>query len=172
MIELLASQLIEIGPLVFTMAHAFVIVGAILVINEAFIPGANFMVFGIGLLVSGLVGMATGIGMQAEDSDFFVLSLMALVVGVAFYFVYRRMLASPTDQDHTTSDSEDLKGKTGTVLETVTPDSGRVRIRGIGSNPEYQARTDNGEIPPDTKVTVVDPRGGSVLLVEPKSDET
>ncbi len=172
MTELLVGQLFDIGPLAVTMAHAFVVVGALLVINEAFVPGANSMVFGIGLLVSGLIGMATGIGMHGADHDVFLLSLIALVVGGGFYFVYRRMLARPTDQEHTTSDSQDLRGKNATVIETVTPESGRVRLRGVGSNPEFQARTEHGEIPQGEKVTVIDPGGGSVLIVESTSDES
>jgi len=164
---LFGSHLIEIGSFVITMAHAFVIVGALFIIAEAFAPGANSMVFGTGLLVAGLIGMGTGLGMKAKESDFFLLSLIALVVGLISFYFYRLMLNRHGGEKHTTSSSEDLKGKTGRVMEKVTVDSGRVRIRGVGSNPDYQARCEEGEIEPETKVRVIDPGGGSILIVEP-----
>lgn len=157
--------LFSLGPITFTVAHAFLVVGAILVIMEAFAPGANMVVFGTGLLVAGLVGVLTGLGMEQGQYDIFILSIIAVIAGLLTFFGYRSFLEKFKSDKLTTSSSEDLQGKQGVVLKTVTPESGQVRIRGVGSNPEYQARSEAGEIDPDTRVEVIDPGGGSILTV-------
>ncbi|MGM0381286.1 MAG: NfeD family protein [bacterium] len=157
--------LFELGPVAFTFAHLFILLGGALIIMEAFIPEGHLVVFGVGLLAAGIVGMLVDFGMSFPVYILF-LSLTALAVGILAFLGYRKVAKMYGTEKLTTSDSSDLMDKQGVVTKKVTPDSGEVRIRGVGSNPRYQARCEIGEISEESKIKVVDPRGGSLLMVE------
>jgi membrane protein implicated in regulation of membrane protease activity len=139
------------------------VVGAGLVIAEAFAPGAHFFVVGVALLVAGLVGLVLPFGGALS------LAIMAVVViatAIATLYGYRQLdIWGGTGKDKT-SDSSSLRGKTGRVTERVTPTEGEVKLEEGGFNPYYKARSVDGEIPEGEEVMVVDPGGGNVLTVE------
>jgi len=140
------------------------LVGTILVVAEAFAPGAHFIVLGVALFFAGLVGLF----LPASLGIFLPLVLAALVLvagGLALY-VYRSFDFYGGKGAGRTSDSASLRGNSGHVTERVTESSGEVKLEDGGFNPHYQARTMDGEIEVGAKVIVVDPGGGNVLTVE------
>ncbi|WP_439025500.1 NfeD family protein [Haloarchaeobius sp. DT45] len=142
--------------------------GTGLMIAEALVPGAHFIVIGVALFVAGLVGM-----LFSPLGTPFALAAMVLAVGLLTFYVYREFdFYEGTDRGQT-SGSDDLRGATARVTETVTSTSGRVRLldRG-GFDPNYTARSEWGdEIPEGTEVIVTDPGGGNILTVAPMDTE-
>jgi membrane protein implicated in regulation of membrane protease activity len=138
--------------------------GAVLVIAEAFAPGAHFIVLGVALLVAGLIGLflPPGLGIFLP----IILAALVMVVGVTALYVYRQFDFYGGKGQGRTSDSSSLRGKVGRVTERVTETEGQVKLEDGGFNPHYQARTSDGELAEGTKVIVVDPGGGNVLTVE------
>ena len=142
-------------PLVLTAA------GVALVVAEALAPGAHLIVLGVALLVAGLLGL-----LVPALAGPIAAAAVVLAVGAASLHVYRNVDLYPADGSAGIGDSGSLAGEEGVVTETVTPNSGRVRLRNGGFDPVYSARSVDGEIAEGTEVIVVDPGGGSVLLVE------
>ncbi|ACV13073.1 protein of unknown function DUF107 [Halorhabdus utahensis DSM 12940] len=140
------------------------LVGALLVIGEAFAPGAHFIVLGIALLVAGLVGLA----LPPSLGIFAVVIMAGLVLGVGSMalYAYRQFDFYGGKGTGRTSDSDSLKGKTGRVTERVTGTGGEVKLDSGGFNPHYQARAFDEDIPEGEEVMVVDPGGGNVVTVE------
>ena len=140
------------------------LVGAALLIAEAFAPGAYFIVLGIALLVAGLVGLA----LPASLGVFSVVIMAGLViaVGSVALYVYQQFDFYGGKGSGQTSDSDSLRGQTGRVTERVTETGGQVKLDGGGFNPLYEARAFDDEIPVGEEVIVVDPGGGNVLTVE------
>ena len=145
-----------------------VFVGAVLVIAEALAPGAHFIVLGVALLTAGLVGLflPPSLGLFAP----LVLAALVLVSGGIALYGYRQFDFYGGKGAGQTSDSDDLRGKTGRVTERVTRNEGEVKIDGGGFNPVYRARTVSGEISEGTEVLVINPGGGNVLTVEAIDD--
>ena len=145
-------------PLVLTL------IGAGLIIAEAFAPGAHFFVVGVALFAAGLVGLVLPPALGPLN-----LLVMAVVVAIAAagtlwaYWEFDIYTGSGKDR---TSDSESLRGQIGHVTERVTRRSGEVKVEDGGFNPYYQARSDGDPIPEGTEIIVVDPGGGNVLEVE------
>jgi membrane protein implicated in regulation of membrane protease activity len=157
-VEFVVSNL----PLVLTL------LGAGLIIAEAFAPGAHFFVVGVALFAAGLVGLFLPAALGPLN-----LVIMAVVVALAAagtlwaYWEFDVYTGAGKDR---TSDSESLRGGTGRVTERVTPRDGEVKLDDGGFNPYYQARSVDGEIPEGEEVIVVDPGGGNVLTVEAFGD--
>lgn len=149
-------------PLIFAVA------GLALVVAEAAIPGAQFIVIGIALLVAGLIGLLIpGAGSPLA------LALLVGVAGAATYFMFKQMgygggTASAAGQ---TRDSRSLNGQQGHVIKEIRPNStGRVRLDGQAST--FTARPEVDEVlKPGTKIVVTDPGGGSILTVMGLDDE-
>lgn len=140
------------------------LVGALLVIGEAFAPGAHFIVLGIALLIAGLVGLAL-----PQSLGIFAIVIMAglvLGVGSVALYAYRQFDFYGGKGAGRTSDSDSLKGKTGRVTERVTGTDGEVTLDSGGFSPYYQARAFDDEILEGEEVIVVDPGGGNVITVE------
>ncbi|MFC6731931.1 MULTISPECIES: NfeD family protein [unclassified Haladaptatus] len=142
-----------------------VVAGTILVVAEALAPGAHFIVLGVALLVSGLIGLALG-SVVAPALMPFVLAALVLGTGGAALWAYRNLDIYGGKGTGQTSDSMSLKGQTGRVTETVTNTSGEVKLDAGGFNPFYAARSVHGTIPEGTEIMVVDPGGGNVITVE------
>jgi membrane protein implicated in regulation of membrane protease activity len=142
--------------------------GAVLVVLEAFAPGAHFIVLGVALLVAGLIGLALppSVGIFTP----IVLAALVLVVGGAALYVYRQFDFYGGKGSGRTSDSDSLRGKVGRVTEPVSTQGGEVKIEEGGFNPYYRARSVDGEIPVGTEVMIVDPGGGNVVTVEAIDD--
>jgi len=137
-----------------------VLAGLGLMIAEAMSPGAHLIVLGVALLVAGLVGtfvspLATPIALAG----------MTLLFGAGALFVYREFDLYASGDAGQTSDSDSLRGHTGRVVDRVTETDGRVKLRGGGFNPYYQARAVEEPIEPGEEVIVVEPGGGNVLTV-------
>ncbi|WP_246986988.1 NfeD family protein [Halorientalis marina] len=146
------------------LALLLVVAGAGLVIAEALAPGAHFIVLGVSLLVAGLLGLVIppSLGLFAP----LVLAATVIVVGGITLYGYRQFDFYGGKGAGQTSDSGDLRGKTGRVTEEVTETSGEVKLDSGGFNPNYRARCLDGSIPEGTEVIVVDPGGGNVVTVE------
>jgi membrane protein implicated in regulation of membrane protease activity len=139
--------------------------GLLLSMAEALAPGANFIVVGIALIGAGLGGLllssvVAGAGLVA------IMALLTLAFGAAAFYGYHEFDLYGGKGQQQTSDSDSLKGKTGTVTERVTPTGGEVKLAGGGFNPHYSARSMDGEIDEGEEVMVVDPGGGNVVTVE------
>jgi membrane protein implicated in regulation of membrane protease activity len=142
-----------------------VLVGAALMVMEAFAPGAHFIVVGVALLAAGLAGLVVGPLLPAAALPL-VLAAIVLVAGGAALYGYRQFDFYGGKGAGRTSDSASLRGKTGRVTQHVTGSDGEVKLEGGGFNPYYQARAIDGEISEGEEVMVVDPGGGNVLTVE------
>lgn len=144
-----------------SLSFLLVVAGVSLCILEAFAPGAHFIVVGVALLVAGLIGLAF-----APLASPIVLGALVLGVGGIALYVYRTYDFYQGTDRGTTRDAMDLLGAEARVVETVTPDGGRVKLTGRGGfDPTYSARTIEGHIDVGERVVVVDPRGGNVLRV-------
>jgi membrane protein implicated in regulation of membrane protease activity len=139
--------------------------GAGLTIAEAFAPGAHFIVLGVALLVTGLVGLLlpSSLGLLAPA----ILAAVVLGAGAATFYAYRQFDFYGGKGTEQTTDSDSLRGSAGRVTERVTPESGEVKLDDGGFNPYYRARSVDGAISEGTEVMVVDPGGGNVVTVEP-----
>lgn len=135
--------------------------GVVLIVLEAFAPGAHFIVIGIALLAAGLVGL-----LFPPAATPLILGLVVLLAGAGSFYLYRQFdFYSGSDRGRTRS-STDLAGARGYVTERVTPRSGRVKLESGGFDPTYAARSYDEEIPEGTEIIVVDPGGGNVVTVE------
>jgi membrane protein implicated in regulation of membrane protease activity len=133
---------------------------------EALAPGANFIVVGIALIGAGLGGLLLASLGVAGAGLTLVMALLTLAFGAAAFYGYHEFDLYGGKGQRQTSDSNSLKGKTGTVTETVTPSGGEVKLSGGGFNPNYSARSMEGTIEEGEEVMVVDPGGGNVVTVE------
>ena len=154
-------------PELFGMSVPFLLVllGAVLMILEAFAPGAHFIVVGIALLAAGLTGLLLGPVLPAAVLPI-VLAAVVLAAGGAAMYVYRQFDFYGGKGAGRTSDSRSLRGKTGRVTQRVTRSEGEIKLQGGGFNPYYQARALDGDIEEGEEVMVVDPGGGNVVTVE------
>jgi membrane protein implicated in regulation of membrane protease activity len=140
--------------------------GLLLSMAEALAPGANFIVVGIALIGAGLGGLLlTSLGI-AGAGLVLVMALLTLLFGAAAFYGYHEFDLYGGKGQRQTSDSDSLKGKTGTVTEEVTTGGGEVKLSGGGFNPYYSARSMEGTIEEGEEVMVVDPGGGNVVTVE------
>jgi membrane protein implicated in regulation of membrane protease activity len=140
--------------------------GLLLSMAEALAPGANFIVVGIALIGAGLGGLLlTTLGV-AGAGLVLVMALLTLLFGAAAFYGYHEFDLYGGKGQQQTSDSDALKGKTGTVTEAVTTAGGEVKLSGGGFNPYYSARSMEGTIEEGEEVMVVDPGGGNVVTVE------
>jgi membrane protein implicated in regulation of membrane protease activity len=144
-----------------SLALLLVVAGVVLSIMEALAPGAHFVVLGVALLVAGLVAL-----LLPPLATPFALAGLVLAVGGAALWAYRELDLYGGKASGRTRDSSSLAGNTGRAVERITPTSGRVRLDDGGFDPYYSARATSGEIPEGSEVIVMDPGGGSVLIVE------
>lgn len=146
-----------------TVVAALILLGAGLMIAETVAPGANFVVVGVGLLITGFIAFLLPFGSPI------ILPIVFVVVSAITFYFYKE-LAFSDDNTAQTTDASSLKYKEGIVTEKVTPTQGQVRITDDVSlmNSKFQARCDQGEIPEDTEIIVNNPGGGSILRVRPK----
>ncbi len=143
--------------------------GLLLSMAEALAPGANFIVVGIALIGAGLAGLVLAT-LGVAGTLLVVLSAMfTLLFGIAAFYGYHEFDLYGGKGQQQTSDRDALKGKLGTVTETVTPAGGQVKLQGGGFNPYYSARSLEGTIAEGQEVMVVDPGGGNVVTVEATS---
>ncbi|WP_280588394.1 NfeD family protein [Halorubrum sp. Boch-26] len=160
--SLLQSGLI--GP--DTLPLLLLTAGLLLSMAEALAPGANFIVVGIALIGAGLGGLLlTSLGLAGGGLTL-VMALLTLAFGAAAFYGYHEFDLYGGKGRQQTSDSDSLKGKTGTVTEAVTTSGGEVKLSGGGFNPYYSARSIEGTIEEGAEVMVVDPGGGNVVTVE------
>ena len=153
----------ELGPEMLPLL--LVATGLLLSIAEAMAPGAHFAVLGVALLAAGLAGMVLG-----PIAGPAVLGGLVFLFGVLALVGYRRFNFYGDAAAGQTSDSDSLRGRTGQVTERVTPQSGAVKLESGGFDPNYAARSLDGEIPAGAEVLVVDPGGGNVLTVAALDD--
>lgn len=149
----------------YSVPFLLVLLGAALMILEAFAPGAHFVVIGIALLAAGLAGLVLGPILPTTALPL-VLAAIVLAAGGTALYAYRQFDFYGGKGSGQTSDSRSLRGKTGRVTQRVTKRDGEVKLEGGGFNPYYQARAFDDDIAEGEEVMVVDPGGGNVLTVE------
>ncbi|SDZ89934.1 Membrane protein implicated in regulation of membrane protease activity [Haloplanus vescus] len=154
---------VELGPEMLPLL--LVVAGLGLSIAEAMAPGAHFAVLGVALLGAGIVGLLLG-----PVAGPLVLAALVLVFGVLALVGYRRFDLYGDSGSGQTTDSDSLRGRTGHVTERVTSQQGSVKLDRGGFDPNYAARSMDGEIPVGTEILVVDPGGGNVLTVTSMAD--
>jgi len=154
---------VELGP--ETLPLLLIVAGLGLSIAEAMAPGAHFAVLGVALLGAGIVGLLLG-----PVAGPLVLAALVLVFGVLALVGYRRFDLYGDSGSGQTTDSDSLRGRTGHVTERVTSQQGSVKLDRGGFDPNYAARSMDGEIPVGTEILVVDPGGGNVLTVTSMAD--
>ncbi len=142
-----------------------ILVGAGLIIAEAFAPGAHFFVVGVALFAAGLVGFLGGVFLPGPI-NLLLMSIVVIVSSLATLWAYRELDVMGGPGKGQTSDSSSLRGSTGRVTERVTPTDGEIKLAEGGFNPYYKARSMDGEIQVGEEVIVVDPGGGNVVTVE------
>ncbi|PSQ44384.1 protease [Halobacteriales archaeon SW_7_68_16] len=135
--------------------------GVVLMIAEAFAPGAHLIVPGVALFVAGLLGYFI-----APLGTPLALAVAVVAFGVAAFYAYRKAGIYDGPGLDQTSDSDSLRGRFGRATEEITETGGEVKLDDGGFNPHYSARSVSGTIPEGTEVTVVDPGGGNVLTVQ------
>lgn len=149
-----------------SLSTILLLAGLVLVVLEAFAPGAHFIVLGVALLAAGLLGI-----LVPAAATPLILGLTVLLAGAGSFYVYRHFeFYKGTDRGKTAGSAE-LAGARGYVTERVTPRTGRVELAGGGFDPTYAARSVEGEIPEGAEIFVVDPGGGNVLTVESLSEQ-
>lgn len=142
-----------------------IVVGGVTLIFEATIPGGPFFVAGFAMLSSGVFGFVTGI------IEPWILGLVALVSSAVGLLLYRKMIGLSGETDQST-DADALAGATGTVTQTITAeDGGEIYLPNAKRSGHYRAQSQSGTIEEGTPVRVVDPRGGSLLMVERLDEE-
>jgi|APHM01.1.fsa_nt_gi hypothetical protein len=89
--------------------------GLALVGMEAIAPGAHFIVIGVALLVAGIVGLGAASigGPLAVLAGPFALTAILLITGVLTFLAYSQFDIYGGESAGTTSDSESLKGQSG-----------------------------------------------------------
>jgi len=140
-----------------------VLVGAALIIAEAFAPGAHFFVVGVSLFAAGLVGVLLPV---SGTLSLVIMAFVVIATALATLWGYRELDILSGPGEGQTRDSSSLRGTYGRVTERVTPTEGEVKLSDGGFNPYFRARSVDGEIPEGEEVIVVDPGGGNVVTVE------
>lgn len=148
-----------------TIALMLLVVGVVLSIAEAVAPGAHLVVLGVALVTAGLAGLALSTFLP-NTLLLFVMAILVIGVGGVALWGYRSLDIYGGKGTARTTDSSALRGKTGRVIETVTPTDGHIKLDGGGFNPLYSARSVEGVIEEGEEVIVVDPGGGNVVTVE------
>ncbi len=157
------------GSLIANIALLMLIAGAALIIAEAFAPGAHFFVAGTGVFAAGLVGVLIPDAVP-DPITLTIMAAVVLITSVGTLYAYRELDLYGGQSKGKTSDSSSLRGKSGRVVERVTPRSGEIKLDEGGFNPYYKARSFDREIEEGEEVIVVDPGGGNVLTVESFED--
>ena len=95
--------------------------------------------------------------------DYFVLSVVVGVVGAAIFVAIKYYFIWPVLQDGSYK-LYDLKGVTGVVIDTVTNDSGKIKV----GQEIWNARTDYGELLPGSQIRI-ESRESFIVSVSPVS---
>ncbi|BES82185.1 NfeD family protein [Pyrodictium abyssi] len=145
----------------YTLAVILILVGVALDLAEIVVPGFFLAVPGTAAIIYGVL-LAMFPGVVEEPWGPWLLAGLAAPLTLATVALYKRL--SPP-QKPVTASYEGLVGLTGVVVETVTGDEPRGRVRVAGD--EWPAvSASGGEIPPGTRVRVVGVEGVH-LIVEP-----
>ena len=143
--------------------HLWVLAGIVFLIMEIFSPGFVVGVIGVGCFAGAAASLLGGsLNWQVG----------AFAGGILVGFVFIRPLFLryfyPRDKGAQTNVGA-LRGKTGTVVQAVDPDSGQGRVRIDGS--DWKACSVSGEaLPQGSRVKVVS-INGATAMVEPAGGE-
>lgn len=142
------------------------LLGAGLIVMEAFAPGGHFFVAGVSLFFAGIIGTAVAALGGGSIVMFLAMTVTVIISSIGTLWAYQQLDVYGGKDEGQTSNSASLRGQTGRVTERVTPTDGEVKLEDGGFNPFYEARSIEGEIPEGEQVMVVDPGGGNVVTVE------
>lgn len=153
-----------------SIAAILLTIGLFMLILEALIPGVQFIVAGITMLVTGAISLTFGI------TNPIILGVLLILIGGLTIFGYKK---AGLYDDGTSSKYEKTKGASslkytkGYSLTEITPNSGKVKLNGnVGSmSSTFQARTPTGKIQKDTEIIVINGGGGNIVEVRPTEDK-
>jgi len=139
-----------------------IVIGAVLLLVEVHTPGFFATVPATVLIFLGILLL---LGVDIFNSGWGVIIGVIIAVGAAGFTVWMYGKMTP-DESPTTISRDSLIGMEGRVKTTVDPNtlSGKVYI----SSTEWSARSTGSEIPPGTKVKVVDSHGVHIVVEEVK----
>ena len=139
--------------------HFWVLAGIVFLIMEVFTPGFVVGVIGVGCF-AGAAASLLGANLNWQVGAF----AGGILVGFVFIRPLFLRYLYPRDKGAQTN-VEALRGKSGTVVQAVDPDSGQGRVRIAGS--EWKASSASGEtLPQGSRVRVVS-INGATAMVEP-----
>ncbi len=147
----------------FMIAVVLIVVGAILLIVEAFTPGAFMVIPGTVLVIVGIIG-AVFPNMMTSWWSPVIAVLVAVPIAIATTKIYQR-LAVPEPPVTTVTDS--LVGRTGTVVVPTEAGNMKGKVR-IGS--ELWSATSDKPLDAGTEVIVEKSEGVHVHVRESKED--
>lgn len=133
------------------------VVGIILIIGEAMMPGTFIIVPGIALMIVGVLMMAfPTLGFSAATAILFLVAFVLAFIPV--FMMYKRI--SPPGKP-TTMSSDALVGRTGHVTRAVSPGNirGKVRVE----NTQWSATSDR-VIPEKVKIEVERVEGVKLIV--------
>ncbi len=132
---------------------------AVLILIELLTTSLIFASFAFGAFIAGLAGLL-GAEFVGQGLAFAVASILAV-------FLFRPILSKRfvTRNSANTTNVLALVGSTASVVETVTSNSGLVKIKGE----IWSARTDASEIPAGQASTVTDIDGATLIVTQSKN---
>lgn len=140
-----------------TIALILIIIGALLLLAEALSPGAYMIVPGVVLVILGIIGYLYP---DYVLTIYFPIIALAIAVPTSLVTIKGYMLLAKPAPPSTTI-SETLVGRTGTVTAETGPDSIRGKVS-IGS--EIWSATSDGKIAAGEKVIVESAEGVHVKV--------
>lgn len=144
----------------FSIGVAAVIIGMIMIMSIVILPVDEIVVGGIGLTLAGI--LATLIPFLG---GLIPVAIMTVVFTIVSYYLYKNNVRVGGLNENT-SDSGDLVGKTGIVVETIPASgTGTVKLEGGGFSRYSATAEENKRIEEGESVMVMDPGGGNIVSV-------
>ena len=121
-------------------------IGIIMLVTEIFMPGIFICFFGIGAIVTGIIGLFF------PELPLIWMMVIFAVLGTLFAISGKRMFCGKISKDKDTlHDIEDFTGEWATITQTITPGKdGKVEFRGSFWNAAAET-----EIAAGTKVRII-----------------
>lgn len=140
---------------------AAVVIGMLMIMSIVVLPVDEIVVGGMGLTLAGII--ATIIPFLNNP---LAVANMTVAFTILSYYLYEKSNIKAGGVNENTSDSGDLIGKTGTVVETI-PASGTGTVKlDSGGFSRYTAKAEaNVRIEEGENVRVMDPGGGNIVSV-------
>lgn len=140
---------------------ALIVLGAVMLLIEAYQPGFFIAVPGTVLIILGIL-LLFGVDIFTSPWGLILGVLTAIVAAAVTVWLYSRL--APGEKPPTTLSRDSLVGLEGVVVREVDDETlaGKVRIGSM----EWSARSESGRIPAGRKVVVVHSEGVHIVVKE------